>query len=151
MLRFTSHCRRYQARRSFRTFASARVVESGFPACPSVCSRWNEKGVENSQTRQIQLSSSAAPWATRSSRHPLRASDRLSLQCYESLIGLIKVGFAPVRYLRARARGVESADKFAPNIVPEGRIKSFATVSEPEAAAACRFAGNCRRNRAAWR
>lgn len=45
----------------------------------------------------------------------------LSLQCYESLIGLIKVGFTrPTSMPR-----LESANKFAPNILPEATIKSL--------------------------
>lgn len=45
----------------------------------------------------------------------------LSLQCYESLIGLIKVGFTrPTSMPR-----LESANKFALNILPEATIKSL--------------------------
>jgi len=45
----------------------------------------------------------------------------LSLQCYESLIKLIKVGFTrPTSTLC-----LESANKFAPNILPEATIKSL--------------------------
>jgi len=53
--------------------------------------------------------------------HVIPEPDRFSLQCYESLISLIKVGFMRT----TSTPRLESANKFAPDIVPEAMIKSL--------------------------
>lgn len=53
--------------------------------------------------------------------HVIPEPDGLSLQCYESLVGLIKVRFTRT----TSTPRLESANKFAPNIVLEAIIKSL--------------------------